>query len=81
MVLTGATTWFLIRAFDWSVAYRRAAVIVNATTGDVEYQPVDADVATPGRYWQQWEAVFADGKVATFPNGTHNVVEILQDLG
>jgi hypothetical protein len=77
--LTGTTVYFLLRKV--SVFIRKAATIVEpAINGDVQYQPVLADVEIPGKYEQEWEVNFGDGRILTFPNGDYNIVNILDDL-
>jgi hypothetical protein len=47
----------------------------------VEYQPIPEDMETKGKFKQEWEVVFNDGKILTFPNDGYNTVNILEDLG
>lgn len=49
--------------------------------GKVEYQQLAGDVANKGVFNQEWEVVFPDTEILTFPNGKYNAVEILADLG
>ena len=77
--LTGTTVFFLLRKV--TVFVRQPATIVGTpTNGDVKYQPVAVDVEVPGKYEQEWEVDFGDGRTLTFPNGDYNIVNILDDL-
>jgi BppU N-terminal domain len=77
--LSGSTIFFLMRKA--SVFVRQTAeVFGSAVNGTVQYQPVDADVAVAGKFEQEWEVLFGDGRTLTFPNGDYNIVNILGDL-
>lgn len=53
---------------------------LEATPGQVEYQPIAQDVAVKGKYRQEWEVIFVDTEKITCPNGEWNNVTILEDL-
>lgn len=73
------TVKFLLRKPGLSIS--QSATIVAAGAGTVKYQPTSADTAVVGKYRQEWEATFADGKKLTFPNDGYNIVMIEQDIG
>ncbi len=54
---------------------------LQALPGQVEYQPIAADVAIKGLFKQEWEVVFPGGEILTFPNDGYNTVNIWADLG
>lgn len=54
---------------------------IKASNGQVEYQPTADDVATKGKFKQEWEVIFSDTKILTFPNDGYNNVTIWADLG
>lgn len=78
--LTGTTIRFLMRK-PVGALVDGVATITNPVAGTVAYQPVAADVAIVGKYRQEWEVTFGDGKVLTFPNDTYNFVLIERDVG
>lgn len=84
--LTGCSIKFLIRRRGRSTGspetlIRTAAIAGDPTLGNVEYQPVAADVQQEGIFDHEWQVTFPDGKILTVPNFDFNTVEILRDLG
>jgi hypothetical protein len=84
--LSGSTVSWLIKKAP--IAWKRPAVITypddqadDTKRGAVEYQPIPEDVETKGKFKQEWEVVFNDGKILTFPNDGYNNLNILEDLG
>jgi len=84
--LTDCTVSFLLK--KTGLAIKQAAVIVYPTEqadpdkrGKVKYHVTPDDVAVKGKYRQEWEVVFTDDEILTFPNDDYNNVEILEDLG
>lgn len=47
--------------------FAKAAVIVNAATGQVAYSWVAGDTDVPGDYVGSWHITYADGKKRTVP--------------
>lgn len=79
--LTGATIVFSMRALD-SVTLkvnRQAATIVDAATGQMEYQWAAADVNASGFYAGEFE-VTQGGKTLTLPEDGYIRIEITDDL-
>ena len=83
--LTGSTIRFHMA--NWE----RTTVIVNGvvtgwggaalgSSGQVEYAPMSADVATAGVFKAEWEVTFSGGKIETWPDEGHAVVNIEVDL-
>jgi len=77
--LVGCTLSFLLKTMDGVVAIKKAATINPDAT--FSYDPVPADVATIGKYQQEWEVVFPNTKILSFPNFEYNIVKIIADLG
>jgi hypothetical protein len=76
----GCTVYFLLKdPSNPAGAIRKLAVINPDAT--FSYQPLPSDVALVGKYQQEWELDYGDGKILTFPNGTYNIVKIIADLG
>jgi len=85
--LAGCTLSWLIKNGDGTVALKRAATISPTGGGPsgtdplFSYDPVPADVAVIGKYEQEWEVVFPNAKILTFPNDGYNILKIIADLG
>ena len=84
--LTDCTVSWLLK--KTGLAFKRVAVITfpadqadPTKRGLVEYQQIAEDVATKGKFKQEWEVIFPDTEILTFPNDAYNNVEILADLG
>jgi hypothetical protein len=75
--LAGCTLSFLLKDADTAI---KKAAIINVD-GSFSYDPVPADVATIGKFQQEWELVYPSGKILTFPNNGYNIVKIIADLG
>lgn len=75
--MVGCTVSFLLKSTDLAI---KQAAIINGD-GTFSYEPVPTDVATVGKFQQEWELLFPSGKILTFPNNGYNVVKILADLG
>lgn len=82
--LTGAAgVKFILRQVSADTAkVNAAAAVVSAAAGEVSYTWVSADVDTPGVYYAEWQVTWTTGsKPQTYPNGGHQVVKIVGDLG
>ncbi len=79
--LAGCTVSFLLKDATQTppIAIKHAAVING--DGTFSYDPLPADVAAVGKFQQEWELVYATGKILTFPNDGYNTVKIIADLG
>jgi len=75
----GCTLSFLLKNADGSIALKQAATI--NVDGTFQYLPVPGDVASIGKFQQEWEVVYPSGKILTFPNSGYNIVKIIADLG
>jgi hypothetical protein len=75
--LAGCTLSFLLKDADMAI---KQAAIINVD-GTFSYDPVPSDVATIGKFQQEWELVYPSGKILTFPNNGYNIVKIIADLG
>jgi hypothetical protein len=49
--------------------------------GTFSYDPIATDVDTVDKCQQEWEVVYPNLKILTFPNNGYNVVKIIADLG
>jgi hypothetical protein len=58
-----------------------SATILNPTEGYVEYTWVTGDTDTPGVYYVEWEVLWADGGIETFPTVPTDVAVIYGELG
>ena len=56
-------------------------VIVDAAKGKVSWTPDEDTFNVTGVYEAEYEVVFGDGSVKTFPEGEYVYVEVLPDLG
>lgn len=77
--LTACVVSFLMKKSGFAI--KQPAVVTDAAGAAVEYQPTPDDVANAGKFQQEWEVIFPDGEILTFPNNTWNEVNILKDLG
>jgi hypothetical protein len=76
--LAGCSVSFLLK--NGGVPGIKKAAVINVD-GTFSYDPVAADVATVGKFQQEWEVVYPTGKILTFPNDSYNIVKIIADLG
>ncbi len=58
----------------------KPAQVYDAAERIVRYLWGVADTAKPGVYLAEWEVVFADGSIQTFPTAAYHSIEILKDL-
>lgn len=77
--LTTATVLFVLRHSSGTVTSRTASV-VSAAAGTVSYTTVTNDLSAAGKYRQEWQATFGDGRVYTFPSDGWNTVNVIDDL-
>jgi len=75
--LAGCTLSFLMKG-DAKALKQPATINPDAT---FSYDPVATDVDTVGKYQQEWEVIFPNTKILTFPNNGYNIVKIIADLG
>jgi len=78
--LAGCTLSFLLKDQSNPANAIKKAATINVD-GTFSYQPVPADVATIGKYQQEWEVIYPSGQILTFPNNGYNIVKIIADLG
>src|SRR3982751_3254730 len=80
--LTGAPVTCSWKLPGGATKFNKALSVVETpnTSGIVRYEPLAADTDTVAVYDQEWEVIFPDGKVGTFPNtATKNQVIITDD--
>lgn len=58
----------------------RAAVVLDAAAGSVEYRWEAADTDTAGTFLAEWEVLWSDGTTETFPTIDYDIVQISSDL-
>ena len=78
--LAGCTVSFLLKDPTNPAGAIKKAAVINADA-TFSYNPVPTDVATIGKYQQEWEVVYPTTKLLTFPNSEYNIVKIIADLG
>jgi len=78
--LTDASVKFLISERTGGTAFSASATIVSAAAGTVSYQPSAGFPTTAGKYIQEWEVTFSDGRILTFPGNRHNKIKIIEDI-
>lgn len=78
---TGAAVLFLLKHTSNGTLISAAATVDTAGIGTatVHYDTVTGDLATSGRYRQEWE-VTKTGQPKTFPSDGYNTVLVIDDL-
>lgn len=72
---------FILRKMaDPTPKVNKVAEVVDAAARRVRYVWVAADTNVVGSYQAEWEVVFPDGSVRTFPTGSYHTIDILADL-
>jgi hypothetical protein len=67
---------------DTGYAYNQNPDDANDTGhGWIGYEPLAADVDTPGEYVYRWRIVFADGSLVSFPNKDWKRVDVVAEIG
>ena len=79
--LTDCKVYFLLKEKETRAVVRQEADILDEAAGTVEYWPEAEDVAVAGKYWQEWEIEYQDGKILSVPTKPKNTVNIVEDLG
>mgnify|MGYP001567930676 CR=1 FL=1 len=79
--LTGATVSLCTKNNRTGASLKRSAAIVNALTGQVEYQLIAEDTATVGDHLVEWEIIFGNGRILTVPDNDWHIMKIVEDLG
>jgi hypothetical protein len=74
-------TFHMRMAIDpFSVIIDEAATVVDATTGTVRYDWSSGDTDTNGVYQAEFEVIYADSKLETFPNDGYITVNVIDDI-
>jgi hypothetical protein len=81
VVLTGATIVFSMRnAQNQAVKVNRAnATVVNATLGTMQWTPAAGSFDTNGTFEGEFEVLFSDGGIQTFPPGQRYIYILVGD--
>ncbi len=79
--LTGVVNVYLsYKKIDSENIIKREAQIIDAVSGKVQYEWLEADTLTEGRYLAEFEVHFPAGKKLTFPNQGYFSFEVVKDL-
>jgi len=78
--ITGASVQFHMEDLNGNLKVDAACVIVDGTSGIVDYEWVAADTEDSGTFYVEWEVTYADGTIETFPNRGHRSVVITKEL-
>jgi len=80
--LAGCTVSFLLKdtAPASTIPPIKQPAVINVD-GTFSYDVVPTDVAATGKFQQEWEVAYPNGKLLTFPNDGYNIVKIIADLG
>lgn len=79
--LDGASVVFKMRKSGSTTAtVNSAAVVTNASKGEVTYTWSASDTATVGSYEGEFEVTYSGGGVQTFPNNQYINIEITDDI-
>lgn len=54
--------------------------IVNADLGEVEYAFAARDTANVGSYKGEWQVLYQDGKIETFPSEGKVEIEVVEEI-
>lgn len=81
--LTNATsvTLHMRSAGSMTNTVSAAVTITNRAAGAVSYQWQAVDTATAGSYYAEFEVVWNDGTIETFPDTGNLWIQIVPDLG
>lgn len=79
--LIGCKVIFHMAPLRGPAVISRAAHIEDATAGEVWVVWEGEEIKTAGVYRAEFEVLYDDGKVETFPNDGYISVQILEDLG
>jgi len=66
--------------FHMSTIIDSPAIITDATAGAVTYNWIAADTVTGGQFPAEFEVVFSDGAIETFPNNGYLTIFVYDDL-
>lgn len=78
--LTYAIVLFLMLHANGTLVTGTATIDAVPSTGLVTYTATAANLAATGKYRQEWQATFPDGRVLTFPSTGWNTVLVIDDL-
>lgn len=77
----GATVRFIMSVKGGENVIDQPANIVDAPGGIVKYVWQEGDTALVGKYNGEFEVLFGDGRVETFPNSRYIQIQVFADLG
>lgn len=79
--LTGTTVKFIMADLRGGIKINRAAQVQDAVNGKVLIAFEPSEVDTAGTYHSEFEVIFGDGRIETYPNSDYLTIEIKPDLG
>lgn len=79
--LTGCSVDFHMAPLNRPATISRAAHIENAAEGEVWVIWAPGETDTAGVYRAEFEVMYNDGRLETFPNDGYISIQILSDLG
>jgi hypothetical protein len=54
--------------------------IVDASAGEVEYAFTNGDTSDVGKYKGEWQVLYSDGKIETFPSAGKVDIQITEEI-
>lgn len=78
--LVGATVTFSMRDGSTAILTKEACTLVDAANGVVEYVWQSGDTDNAGTHAAEFEVVYADSKIETFPNSGFFRVQISKQV-
>jgi len=78
--LTDLQVLFNMKKINGSTKTNTYAHVEDAVNGEVWYVWNEGDTDVPGRYRGDFEVIYLDGKVETFPNNGYINIKIIDNL-
>ena len=78
--LTGCEVKFHMALIHRAAMIDRAIHVENAAEGEVWVVWAPGETDTAGMYWAEFEVMYNDGRLETFPNNGYVSIQILKDL-
>jgi len=78
--LTGSIVTFHMKDNTGAVVVNVAAVVTDFPNGIVEHRWLPPHTAQPGNYFAEFEVIYADLRIETFPNSGSIPINITPDI-
>lgn len=78
--LSGADVKLHIKEVGGDTLLVKQMTIINAATGEVQYQWITGDTSEPATYNAEIQVTYSDGKIETFPNNGYFTITITAEL-